>query len=429
MKLMTIPAWTVLLATVCLFSAAWAGEPGAHDPQYATPGLWPEDVQKTAYAAQAWPKAPLYVWAATGRGGEETDPKDPANWTVNGQPATAAPGEGDDILFPTGSAIRLKENTNLVVRHLTVETKVRVIKALRIRPLGNVWIKQGAQVDEVANFSGPNNVFLRNDNRDWRKGGAGIANKIVFNKPVGSSIEILGAVLAWDEMGFFCGTVIVGPDAILLPGNRSSQPVYPDAKLVLMSGATYHKRGNQPHESDLVVSGAIQAGTPERPLKSDCTLGLSFKTKGTEKMSKHYPAGGPNDYGLMMNPTASLRVYSTDTRKARLVLTWNGLGSYAYQGAGDPDSVERHVDLVLQGDIQLSGVHFDRMLTGGIHIGDASVSQQSGISFGEHNQGKPPELFKVLEEPIVAKLVYSAAAIPKPASQEGGTEFNPSENR
>ena len=417
------------LLLLCLINPIFAAEPAAHDPQYSNPGLWPEDVKKTAYAAQIWTKAPLYVWAVTTKTGKETDPKDPANWTVDGKPAKNPPGENDDVIFPSESVISLKENTNLIVRHLTVEPKVRVVKALRIRPIGNVWIKQGAIVDEIANFSGTYNVFLRNDNRDWRKGGAGIANKIVFNKPVGSSIEIIGAVLAYDEMGFFCGTVIVGTDSILLPGNRSSQPIYPDAKLILMSGATYHKRGNQPNEPDLVVSGTIQAGTPDRPLKRDCILGLSFKTKGTMQVSNHYPAGSPNDYGLIMNQSASLLVYSTDIQKARMIITWNGLGSYAYKGAGDPDPETRYVDLVLQGNVNLSGVHFDRMLRGGILIGDPSFSKQSGISFGEHNQGKSNELFNVLEKPITAKLVYSAASAVKPASEGGDKKFNPDENR
>ena len=421
-------ALEMLLTAVSV--AASAAEPTAHQPAFNETSLWPEDVQKTAYAKETWPAAPLYVWAATGKNGAETDPKDPANWTVDGKTASAPPDQHADVLFPTGTSLRIQDNDNvsLTVRHVTVSANFTVVKPLWLKPLGNVWIKAGGSVAQMGNFTGPKNVFLRNDNRDFRKGNAAIANKVVFNKPVGSSLEIIGTVMAWDEMGFFCGTVVVGPDARLVPGNRSSQPVYPDARLALMSGASFHKRGNQPYEIDLVVSGELTAGTPERPLLRDCTLGLSFKTKGEKGLVDNSSLGSPSDVGMVVNPQGKFLVHSADPQKARLVITWNGLSSRQHEKSEEPDPISRTIDLVLQGTVARAGIHVDHVRVGGIHLADQTLRTTGAFTFGEHNVGKPDQLFTLLEKPLDAKLVFSAAAAPVPASQGGGKDSNPREN-
>jgi len=413
-------------------SMAAFAEPTADKPEYSDKDLWPGDVQKTAYAKEVWPIAKLFVWNVTAKDGKETDPKDPANWTVDGKPTALPPGDRDDVIFPTGTVTRLKENVSLTVRHVTVGKGVRVVKALRIKPLGNVWIKADGSVEEMGSFTGPENVFLRNDNRDFSRTQAAIANKIVFNKPVGSSIEILGTVMSWDEMGFFCGTVVIGPDAALVPGNRSTQPVFPDAQLVMMSGSSCHKRGNQPYENDFVVSGQFLAGTPERPLTRDCTLGLSFKTKGETGTIPGVSVGnwgGKNDYGMVVNTKGVFSITSADPKKARLVVTWNGLSSAQHKDPHMPDPTRRFVDIVLQGKVSLNGVCFDHIRKGGIHISNPTVAKQSGILLGEHNEGKPAELVKVLENPIEAKLQFSSASIPVPASQGGAKDDKPGENQ
>lgn len=411
-------------------AAAHAVEPSAHEPQFAQAELWPAEVQQTAYYNETWPAAPLFVWTATGKAGKETDPKNPANWAVDGKPASTVPGEADDVLFPTGTVIRLKEFASLTIRHVTVGKSVEVAKLLQLRPKGNIWIKESGSVAEMGNFTGPKHVFLRNDNRDFRRIQAYIANKVSFNKPLGSSLEIVGTIVAHDEMGFFCGTVIVGPGARLVPGNRSSQPIYPDAKLVLMSGSSFHKRGNQPYETDLIVSGQLLAGTAERPLTKDCTLGLSFKTKGEKGILTPEPNGAnANDFGLVVNPSGTLSVQSADPAKARLVITWNGLSSSQHHKSDEVDPIDRWVDVVLQGKVSLTGVHFDRIRTGGVHLADPAMRTTGTLTFGEHNHGKPVDLFMVLAKPIEAKLVYSAASLPKPASQGGGKVDNPDENR
>jgi len=212
-----------LLLAIVASSPAIAAQPTeatAHDPHYGDQSLWPADVEKTAYFKQTWPKAPLMVWARTDQGDAEMEPRDPANWLVDGNPASHAPNENTDVYFPEGSIVKLREKTPVRVRHLTVGGGVRVPKSLAIRPVGNVWIKEHGVVAEVSSFSGENDVFLRNDNRDFNTREAALANKILFNKAKDASVEIIGVVKVHDEVSVMCGTLIVGPGAELVPGNR-----------------------------------------------------------------------------------------------------------------------------------------------------------------------------------------------------------------
>ena len=425
----------LLTATVGWSSmvAAATTEATAHDPHYGDSSLWPADVEKTGYFKQSWPKAPLLVWARTEKAAEDMEPRDPANWLVDGKPATQMPSERVDVYFPEGSIVQLREKTPIKVRHLTVGAGVRIPKSLAIRPAGNVWIKELGTVAEVGAFSGENDVFLRNDNTDFTTLEAALANKILFNKAKDASVEILGMVKVWDEVSVMSGTLIVGPGATLVPGNRSVQYVYPDGKLILMSGAKFHKRGNQTWASDLVVAGELLAGTPDRPLTEDCTIGLSWKRKGRGSENP-YHAGKPDDYSLVVRPDGIVRVHSADPSKARLVITWNGLKS---DGSAKPELLDgteplaglpRMVDMVLQGDVALEGVLFDRILRGGIKCPDPSIRDRWTMTFGDHNEGKPEELFTVLQEAVEPELHFDAADPPKPYSQQTEADRNTSQD-
>lgn len=395
-----------LLLALCLTALHTGETPSAHAPQYDQPGLWPEDVQKSDYFKEVWPKAPLYVWAA--KGAAKIDPKDPANWTVDGQPATKAPDQDCDVLFPSGAVTKLgDERVGINVRHVTICDGVRLAWGFGIKPYGNVWIQEGGSIHNLNSPSGPKNVFLRNDNTakvkaGKRNEGAFICNKITINKPVGSSIEILGAILTGDEMVVVSGTVIAGPGSEVMPGNRSVQCIFPDGRLVLLSGSSFHKRLQQSHSTDLVVSGQLWAGTPERPLTRDCTLGLSWKAKGDQsQVPPRGNPGSPNDRGLVINPQGSLLVHSADPAKARLLITCHRLHE---PGVTKPD----FVDVVLQGTLDLKAVHFDRMLKGGIQLANEEVRKKGVFTFGD-NQGAPDELFAVLPKPFNAKLLVGMA--------------------
>ena len=428
---MTSPSRVILLFLLALVigwntaPAAEPSEPTAHDPRYGQSQLWPADVEKTAYFRQVWPKAPVLVWARADTPASETEPRDPANWLLNGRPAPYAPDANADVHFPEGSVVKLREKTTLIVRHLTVGSGVRIPKALAIRPTGNVWIKEHGKVEEVGAFHGENDVFVRNDNKDFNTREAALANKILFNKAPGASVEILGIVKVHDEVSVMCGTLIIGPRAALVPGNRSVQLVYPDARLVLMSGAKFHKRGNQTWAHDLVVAGELLGGTPDRPLTEDCTVALSWKRQGRGSDDVHR-AGHPDDHGLIVRPDGKLRVHSADPDKAHLVITWNGLKS---DSSGEPEDLgaldhkrlaemPRKVCLALQGDISLDGVRFDHVQKGGIKMPDPSIRREWAIAFGQHNEGAPDELFSVLPEPLNPRLQFGAADPPKPYSQQ-----------
>ena len=114
-----------------------------------------------------------------------------------------------------------------------------------------------------------------------------------------------------------------------------------------ISNTSFHKRGNQPYETDLIVSGQLLAGTAERPLTKDCTLGLSFKTKGEKGILTPEPIGAhANDFGLVVNPSGTLSVHSADPAKARLVITWNGLSSRQFEKSEEADPIDRMVDVL-----------------------------------------------------------------------------------
>jgi len=410
-------ARTTAFVSVAVFATTSHAAATADSPNFADKSDWPTDVQKTAYFKEAWPAAPLMVWARTEKTGQDTDPKDPANWLLDGKPATTAPDENTDVRFPEGSFVRIKGKANLRTRHLTIASGVSIPKSLTLTPFGNVWIQGSGLVEEMGKFTGEKHTFLRNDKADFRMRGAGLANKIMFNKAKDVSVEVIGTILSFDELSVISGDLVVGPEAEIAPGNRSIQNIYPDARLILMSGAKFHKRGNQTDSNDLVVAGELLAGTPERPLTKDCFLGLSSKSKGKDSENGR-PVGGPNDYGMVVRPDGTVRVTSSDPKTARLVITWNGLSSAKFEGAGEPATQPLTVDLVLQGKISLEGVMFDHILKGGIHVTDPAAAKSWKATFGDHNEGKPEELLSKIDEPINPKLEVSMASVPKPYSEQ-----------
>jgi len=393
-------------------AGAWAAEPAvatAHDPHFKDKGLWPADVEKTAYSKEIWPKATLMVWARTDGARGPADVKAVANWLVDGKAATSLPNRDTDVYFPDGKyAVQGK---GFRARHVTVGQGVQVAWSVDLQPVGNFWIKRGGSVASASIFKGDKNVFIRNDNLDFTKPESALANKILICRGKNSSAEIIGVVKAWDEFSILSGTLIVGPGAELVPGDRSVQNIYPDAKLILMSGSKFYKRANQPWDYDVIVAGELLAGTPERPLTEDCTIGLSWRRKGRGPGEKA-TAGRPNDYGLVVRPDGKMYVYSADPNKARLVITWNGLKSDSSGRAEDvakipPDELRacpRKVDMVFQGDVALSAVRFDCVLKGGIMMADPSLRAKWNVAVGDHNEAPPDGLFAALKGKVNPNL-------------------------
>ena len=413
-------------------TAAELHAPSAHNPCFDQPGLWPEDVKKTAYYQQKWEPARLLVWARTGQRMEAKALMDPKNWLEyppspggydekSGKPATQPPDENTDVLFPDSDRsyeIGGGAGITLRVRHLTLGAKATFGYGVdRLEIGGNVWLRKdlGHFGSHTHSYFGNKATFLRND-RPLPK--AGIppdwALALGVNKPKGGSIEFLGPWAIGDELHIDSGTMLLGPNSVFYAGNRGPHVVYPGGTLVLMSGSTFRIRANKCYHHDLIVSGTVLAGTPERPLKSDCVFCLSFKAHGEVDASlpqnRHLKnLSTPNDSGLVINPEGRLAVHSADPAKARLVFRWHGLEAEAFVGPDAPresiKDVPRRIAIILLGQVELNGVEFNDMRRGGIVLADPSVRRQwENVFHGKNNGGSPEELYRVYDGPKAVPL-------------------------
>ncbi len=386
----------------------------AHDPHFQSAALWAQyDVERSAYAKENWQPARLLVWAHPGVMDRSLDPTDPANWLENGKPATRLFDAQTDLLFPDSETTYFvgTKGGPFACRHLTVGRNARV-SIMPLTAYGNVWIKREGSIIWLEGLSGSRHTFARNDNRQGRE--IRISNKLTISKSQGASAEILGCFDTGDDLNLHSGTMIVGPESTFMPGDRSIQGIYPAATLVLLSGARFHKRGNQQWNNDVVVMGRLLAGTPERPLTKDCFLGLSYKSKGRvpEELA-HGKSGRPDDYSLVVAPEGTIRVCSANPATARLVIGYHGChvrvgwGPDAYTQPEPPEwqAIPHKIDMVLLGDLEFNGVVLEDVLKGGILVPDPAVrSQWQNVFYGENNDAPPDGLFERYEGPTEFKL-------------------------
>jgi hypothetical protein len=380
----------LLLLTLCLLARATsAAEPTAHDPQFDQKGLWPEWLDKTDFVKEEWPKARVLVWANPGVTVRGVDLANPANWLEDGKPATSAPDAETDVIFPSGDKpYRLAgEGQSMTCRHLTIEPGMTsFIKTVTIT--GNMWVKKGGGFFEVWP-KGAKSTFMRNDNDKP----VHIANKIAFNRPPDKSIEWLGDWRLGDELDLFSGRFIVSPGSTFLPGDRSTQHIYPKAQLILLSGSSFMKRGAQYGFHDMEIEGKLLAGTPERPLEDDVTLAISFKPKGVGKPHN----SSAKDRGLILYQEGVIAVHSAKPTEHKLIIKRNTLPtqSFAFKNGEPPEvaKMDHGIDLILLGTTDFNGVEFHDVLKGGIHMPDPSAQKQwKNVSFGK-NFAEAEELF------------------------------------
>jgi len=385
--------------------------PYAHNPEFQDKTLWPAHVPKTAYFKETWKPARVLVFV---KGGDlengnwrNTNIKEidaVENWEENGKPATEAPDENTDLIFPESKNVYVAgyyEGGPLTARHITVGKNAR-IDCSRLTIHGNLWVKGGGNIfGGNVQFVGSRHTFMRNDGNP--KAEEFLTNKLDVLKAPNASVETLGRWAQDDEMRIRSGTLVLGPDTLFQPGDRGGHRLWPKANLVLMSGSRLQSIGNKYEDRDWVISGNLLAGTADRPLTADTTFGLSFKVHAElEGTSNVGGASTVNDTGLALNPTGRIAVTSADPKKARLIFCWSGR---AHRFGGVPQGLDGYarkekIKVVLLGKTDFNGVEFRDFRLGGIAMSQPSESAQwKNTVLGEKNEGPLSKLIVRHEGP------------------------------
>jgi len=383
------------------YSQATAGSPNYDDAK-----LWPlASGTKSRHAKQVWPKTRLWVWANPGKSMRAEDkPLNPENWLENGKPATTPCDADTDFEFPDAPKgqrydVNLGGNKSKVTwrRHLTVGSGAVVMWLHGAR--GNTWVKKGGHLGVLSWIGGDKQIFLRIDNptSTW------MVDHLYCQMEPAGSVEIIGPLSMDDSYHFAGGTTILAEGSSLTPQSRSTLNVAEKAGFVMLSGSRYNKQGNQNFGCDLIVHGNFSAGLPERPLASDCTLGLSWKAKRRflDGKADTYRAERQDDVALLVMPEATFSIYSADPAKARLVMSWNGMEASAESSKGGDAAKENYlklkevketfIEMYLLGKLNINGLHMDWINTGGIIVNDLSVTKEwKNVSFGTNNAVKEP---------------------------------------
>jgi hypothetical protein len=276
------------------------------------------------------------------------------------------------VVFPAATSVYNVSAGKDTCRHITVGRNATVqgnrgnsINSLAI--WGNCWVKDGGRAYFVT-FVGPQHTFFRRDGRPElnAKGRMPVeeynfGDKTTIVKHEGASVELLGLLGLSDECYIAGGKTILGPGCEFLystmTGNGTFE-VYDGGVLELQDGAAL-SISQATSENNVAVhkGGVLQAGSPERPIKSDVYIRLASSNKR----------------GFCCFEGGKVRVYSADPAKARLVFESNEPGVAVTGG----------IHVVVLGDVELRGAHFDQIAPGGIHIADGKMpGSWQHISFG-----------------------------------------------
>lgn len=389
----------VLLCSAMLVAGEAAGS--AHEPRYQSAALWPPSLgsAQAAYTRQAWEPARVLTWTASG-------------WQEGGRSAERGPDPETDVVFPAGAKANLREQ--LRARHLTVEAGAAVSLASS-EVGGNLWIRRGGSLRLLKPALGrpDRDTFCRSDNDEPCL----IPNFVKISKRPERATEWIGKWKTGDELTIDSGIFVLAPGGVFQHTDRRDLHVFSQGTLVLLSGSTWEAWGNLYKGNDILVDGRMLVGTPERPLTADCTIGLSFKTKGAGPAGvMAFRGSKPEDVGLLVSPDATLAVHSADPAKARLVLRWLRTPQVTHRlEGGEPPEVAalpHGIELRLFGRISIDAVVFNDVLKGGIQLPDpARRADLRNASLGSGNGGSLDELFSVY-----------AGEVPRPRRASGGRD-------
>ncbi|MBS3821530.1 MAG: chitobiase/beta-hexosaminidase C-terminal domain-containing protein, partial [Phycisphaerae bacterium] len=434
------------------------------------PDAPPDDGLKPAYTTEQWDKPPrLMVWAEPGTSGRFSQP---GNWLVNGSVATTlsstevwtGPSWGrdrgvtdldkdTDILIPAAPGdyqVRGRRGTYLA-RHITVEANAFFGHGIE-GAYGNLWVGASGRLDGGghASLRGAKHTFFVNGRRrepgqpvDWKAIDAkGFARKWMLRKDdPDATKEFIGSVRSGDETHIVRGRGIVSENSSVLIGARCCQSVRPEATLQLTSGAVLAKHSNQLHKQDMLVAGTLLAGTPDRPLQSDCHIGISFKDHEAVFAGRMWREVGEQRgfIGFEIVPGAKVRVHSVDPTRARLVFA-----CHQKEGAGDsgdvPDkqsdpekwriyeNLPRRINMVIwkDADVQFNGVVFSDVERHGIKLEDMSMKDTWRNVFYGDNNAAPPQALYVQHTPTLegrGNYSYPIETVVKGQDVGGDTAF------
>ena len=395
---------------------------------------WPDEPPseglKPAYTTETW-KAPreLLVWGAPGKSGKFFDV---GKWLENGRPRTESFTESGeyqarhhsfsailsprtDVLVPVAEkryevrGMAHWKGRPYVARHITIENNVTYQHNLG-GGFGNLWVHPQGSFNGGggAAFRGGKHTFLRvgavrplGDPVELAKlDGPTLGRKWELRKDdPKASMEIIGTAVSGDETHSVRGRLILSEGSTILFGPRCVFSVGKDATLELHSSAVFMMNGNCTYRPDVHAHGPIRIGTPKRPIEHDVIIGLSFKDRHDALKSKHH--GSDPKHGMSVR---DLRIYSTNPKKARLVLQYHGRDGDGEKPVPSKDmDPERHaiyqnlprkISVVFRDSVVLNGVVFNDFLKGGIKLADPSDRRTwKNVFYGERNAGTPDELF------------------------------------
>ncbi len=403
----------------------WPDEPPAEGP-------------KPPYTTETWDKPEqLLVWAKPGKSGQFEGPR---NWLLNGRQMDEWPRptsehfgfvffsqDGTDFLFPASAkayAVRPRR-VNARARHITAEAGADAEIHLN-NCAGNVWVSQHGSLNGGggAQFGGDKHTFLVNGKpytgeppTTAERFGALMgsakyfARKWVVRKDdPAASMTLIGSIGSGDETHWHRGVTIVDENSVLAIGPRCIQTVNSDATMIMKSGSVLGKRGaNQGYCNDMLIKGALMAGTPDEPIRRDVWLGMSIKdSKGhladSSGLAKRYHQDDYHSRGLIVSPHGRIEVHTSDPAHAKLHITFHGIknggsddGFPREYWEGMPKA-DRTINVNFFGDQVLTDVVFDWVGEGDIRLMNPEIRRKwQRVSFGERNTAEGDALFARFE--------------------------------
>lgn len=372
---------------------------------------------KPAYQTQEWPKGRQLVWANPGTSGKLDAVE---NWKLaNGQAADAPPDRETDIVLPKSEkTYDVTGSRTTQVRHANVESGARLGGGHRneLEIWGNLEVQPGGRVLYIS-IRGDKHTYIHLIGAEFpnaknkqvlahpstkiaanQQCASQISHKFQIAKVGTASVELLGNAAISDEVMLQRGRLIVSGDfrwsGVTAKG---SLEIYDGGILELQTGGQvgpFDSENNKAvYNINIYRNGTIQAGSPERPLTGDAYLLLGFGENDV-----------PGRTGLYAGLGSMMRVYTSDPKNARLVISsitsvpdyHNGKG----KPVGNPDekaSGKKGIAMQLAGDVKLDNTVIDYVSEGGIGMTNPDDRKKwKYVSFGKHCADAEEKLFSKL---------------------------------